>query len=260
MKTIFFISGIIFFYCYNIFSQDTIVKIDNSQINCKITEILTDEIKYIDNSRDIIMGIDKNAVSQVILSTGFIINFNQNQDIPVDFSLQKKKSIKFRILSPLYGYSDFIFENSKKPGSSTEYSVGLIGLGKKLYSANILGISLRMGYKFYKKPGYYLKGMKKKNILEGLYFKPEIATSFYKREYQYFFMSDLKKQVFSAALLLNIGDQWVFNDLFVIDLFMGIGYGLSSDKSFDRQFGFTTGTNEFPIAISSGFRIGFLLK
>jgi hypothetical protein len=167
------------------------------------------------------------------------------------------------LLSPLYGYSDFTFEHSLKPGSSIECSLGIIGLGAN-YDNNQKGVSMRFGYKFIKNPDFYLKGMRYAHILKGAYFRPELAFSFYNKDVVHYddwiFNSYTKNEtIFSGALLCIVGNQWVFNDRILVDLYAGVGYGFSTYDEFDLQYGFSTGSSDSQIALSAGFRIGFLL-
>ncbi|NVO09434.1 MAG: hypothetical protein HXX16_05680 [Bacteroidales bacterium] len=249
IRTVLFLGIILFSYSKTI-AQDTIVKRNNERVVCKIKEISTDEIKYQMLNNEVIFGIDKNEVSKVILFSGVTMNFQHSMEDKDNYKNQKKNCLKFRLLSPLYGYSDLIYERSLKPGSSIEGSLGIIGLGKQ-YNEDIKGVSLEIGYKFIKSPDFYIKGMKYTHLLKGSYFKPEVAVSSYKRN---------SNDIFSMALLFNIGNQWIFNDLVAVDLFFGLGYGYSSDNSFNLQYGYSTGDKDFPVAISAGFRIGFLLK
>ena len=242
--------GFIFFNFSNLFSQDTIVKRDNERIVCKIKEIGTDEIKYQLINNDILIGIDKDDVSKVVLSSGLTMTFQKSMDDKNNYKDQRKNCFKFRLFSPLYGYSDFTYERSIKPGSSFECSLGAIGLGKH-YFDNLSGVSFRIGYKFIKSPDFYLSGLRYAHILKGLYFRPEIATSTYKKE---------DEDIFAAAILFNVGNQWIFNNIIALDFYFGLGYGYSSNNSFNIQYGYSTGAKEFPIAISSGFRLGFLIK
>jgi hypothetical protein len=251
MLRVIFSLGIFLLGIYNLCAQDTITKRNNEQIICKIKEIGTDEIKYQPLGNDIIIVIDKNDVSKVVLSSGMVMKFQDSMHDKNSYIGQSKNAIKFRFLSPLYGYTDLTYERSLKPGSSMEFSLGLIGLGKHYSDDEANGASLRFGYKFIKSPDFYLKGLRYTHILKGAYFRPEIAASLYSRN---------SEQIFAGAILMNVGNQWVFDNFVVLDLYFGLGYGFSSNDEFGVQYGYSTGSSEFPIAISSGFRIGFLFK
>jgi hypothetical protein len=250
MVKIILLFGILLLGFNDLFSQDTIVKTNNERIVCKIKEISTNEIKYQTLDNNILMGIDKNDVSKVILSSGMVMNFRNSMYDQNNYEGQSKNCIKFRLLSPLYQYCDFTYERSLKPGSSLECSIGIVGLGER-YGDDLSGVSFRFGYKFIKSPDFYLKGLRYAHLLKGAYLRPEIATSIYDRN---------ANHIFSMAILFNVGNQWIFNNLFAIDLYFGLGYGYSSDNTFNLQYGYSTGSKDFPIAISSGFRVGFLIK
>ena len=230
--------------------QDTIVKRNSERIVCKVKEIGTDEIKYLLPGNDVIIVVDKNEVSRIILASGKVMNFANSMTDSNSYTDQRKNCLKFRIISPLMGYTDIIYERSLKPGASLELGMGIIGAGKH-YVHDYSGGSLRIGYKFIKSPDFYVKGMRYAHVLKGAYFRPEVAASYYKRD---------SKEVFATAILFNIGNQWIFNDLVAIDIFGGIGYGYSSRDTYDIQYGYSTGATDFPIAFSTGFRIGFLFR
>jgi hypothetical protein len=253
---------VLFFGFISAFAQDTIVKRNNQVIVCKVKEIASDEIKYLlPDHGDILIGIDKNEVEKIVLSTGMVMHFSHSLKGKENYEDQNKNAVKFRLLSPLYGYSDFTYERSLKPGASMEASVGFIGLGFRDNDRYLMGLSVRGGYKFIKSPDFYLKGLRYAHVLKGMYFKPEIAFSYYEKETTgfNFFSEPEKREYFAAAILFNIGNQWIMDDIIAIDLYMGFGYGYSSDNTFRIRYGFSTGGNRYPVAFSSGFRIGILL-
>jgi len=235
----------------NTIPSDTIFMRNQTRIVCKIIEIGDDEIRYLLSNSDVVLGMDKNDISKVTFSTGTSLVFVQAIDDPSKYAGQKKNAIKFRLFSPLSGFSEFSYERSLKPGVSFESSVSLIGLGSSaIYEGK--GIGIRSGYKFIKKPDYYMKGMRYAHLLKGSYFKPEIALAFH-------------DEVIAGAILLNVGKQWILNDTFLVDWFVGFGYGFSNEVNYDEDnsgfhFGFSAGPKEIPLALTSGFKIGFLIK
>ena len=241
---------VLFISTFFVNAQDTIVKINKDTILCKIKEITTDDVKYKDLSvsNEVVFSVDKNEIRKVILSNGKVL-FSSSKDRKINYANQNKNCFKFRLLSPLFGYTDLIYERSLKPRRSIECALGLIGLGKQWDKTR--GVSLRFGYKLITTPDFYLKGMKYAHILKGTYVRPELATSFYKE-------SGESKDFFAMALIINVGKQWVFDDFFALDCFLGLGYGYSSDDTVFTRYGFSTGFNDFPIALSSGLRIGIL--
>ena len=249
MKTVFALFILLLVTLSSYAQQDTLVKRNNERIVCKVKEIGTDEIKYLLAGSDIVMVIDKNDVSRVVTSAGTVIAFDESMKDEKPFLDQHKNLFKVGVFSPLAGYTALAYERSLKPGSSMELGVGIIGAGQKFGTYKSEGVSVRLGYKFIKSPDFYLKGMRYAHLLKGGYFRPEIVTSMYHRHY---------KDIFACAILLNIGNQWVFNDFIALDLYVGAGYGYSTEDEYDIQFGYSTGARDFPLALTSGFRLGIL--
>ncbi len=242
-------------------AQDTIIKRDNERIVCKVKEISTDEIKYLlmNNGNEILLGIDKNDVSKVVLSNGTIMNFSNSMYGPENYKDQRKNCVKVRLFSPLYGFTEISYERSLKPGSSLELSAGIIGLGRHI-DADPNGMSFKLGYKFIQNPDFYVKGMRYAHILKGFYLRPEIAVSFYRENDMgiIFNQNYGRYDNYAVAVLFNIGKQWIFNNILALDLYFGLGYGYSNSDRFNVQYGFTTISKDFPMAFSSGFRLGIL--
>lgn len=70
-------------------------------------------------------------------------------------------------------------------------------------------------------------------------------------------MKKNRKEELAFALTLKFGKQWVFDDSFLVDWFVGFGYGLSSvDEAIN--YGFVAGTEDFPVAFTSGLRVGWV--
>jgi hypothetical protein len=78
-----------------------------------------------------------------------------------------------------------------------------------------------------------MNNMHYSHILKGAYFAPEFAIRYMEYDsynYNYFYSSEpntKRKEDFAFALLLKVGKQWVIDDAFVIDWFVGMGYGFS---------------------------------
>ncbi|MGZ2368907.1 hypothetical protein ACXR6G_03895 [Ancylomarina sp. YFZ004] len=127
--------------------------------------------------------------------------------------------------------------------------------------------------KYIKSPDFYLKGMKYAHILKGTYVKPELAFSSYSYDRNYFgYNSSSNNRVtnWAAAFNIIVGKQYVFNDLFLLDMYFGLGYGFSKDNEEDSflnnnsdesyHYGFSGGNSDTPLTVTAGLKIGILLK
>ena len=125
------------------------------------------------------------------------------------------------------------------------------------------GVYGRFAYKFSRSPDFYIQRMHYSHILKGAYVAPEFAIRYVKYDYydyNYILGQDVtkRKENFAFAFLLKFGKQWVFNDKFLIDTFIGIGYGYAGEDYDFVNYGFIAGTSDFPIAYTEGIRIGWV--
>ena len=106
--------------------------------------------------------------------------------------------------------------------------------------------------------------MKYAHMLKGAYFKPELAFSTYSYTNMSYFGNNTvgkpDKSVMMGVFILNVGKQWVFADRFLVDWYIGGGYGFGKNGEPDNamHFAFTGGADGTPLVINSGFRVGLL--
>lgn len=269
----------------SIIAQDKIYKKNEEVIECKVTEIGEDEVKYTSiETGDVIYVIDKDRIEKIVFGTGKELVFSHRMDNPELYANQKKNAFKAGMFSPLSGATSLSYERSLKPGRSAEVSLGLIGLGRKINNDDPVGGYLKLGYKFIMTPDFEIKGMKYSHLLKGWYFKPELSFALYQKNisvsqpynpyYPYSQPSiTQRKDVVAGALMLNFGKQIIMSDAFLVDIFVGVGYGIDNLSSKDYSaypndynyqteeyhYGFII-TGEIPIALSFGFKVGFLTK
>lgn len=248
-------------------AQDRIIKITKDTVICQIKEIGDDEVKYTqkDFRGDLIFGIDKNKVSKIIFSDGKELRVMDSMYDPAQYKNQHKNALKVGFLSPLFGATSFTFEHSLKPGSSIEATLGIIGLGDDNINESSSGLYLKFGYKFIKSPDFYLKGIRYAHILKGTYFKPEISFVSYSAlpTANYYDNGNVvpgtKETITMFAFMINTGKQWVVNDRFLFDWFVGAGYGFGDAKNSDSfHFAFLGGGSDSKFVMSSGIRVGIL--
>jgi len=257
---------VLLFFTITIFAQDKVIKKNGDVINCKVTEIASDEVKYFysDNPK-LIFGIDKAKLEKIEFGTGEIITIKGDTFKDDEYYVgQSKNNIKIAFLSPLFGSTELSYERSIKPGRSWEMALGIIGLGFDTYDMNATGVYTKFAYKMIRKPDYYSHRMHYSHILKGAYIAPELALRYLSYEtesYDYNTGDYIGKETVNQtgiALMLKVGKQWVIEDGFIIDFYVGAGYGIGGD---DQQeplpYGFIAGTSDLPLAFTSGLRIGW---
>jgi hypothetical protein len=265
MKRLAFLSAL-FLLVIGVQAQDYMTLRDGKTLEVKILELGVDEIKYktwpagLDQP---ILAIDKIKVAKVRMENGEIIEFSGDNFTDKDMYLgQKKNAAKINFLSPLNGSLWLGYERSVKPGQSFEVELGIIGAGFDVAEQNPRGVGLKGGYKFIKTPDFYMKGMRYSHILKGGYIKPELIITNYSADVYVYDPNTWEESLervntTGGAVMINLGKQWIYSDVFLLDLYFGIGYGFSSDRDVN-QYGFVGGNSDVPIAFSAGMKIGGL--
>lgn len=253
-------------------SQDKIIKKNSEIINCKVSEIGADEVKYyyVENPK-LVFGIDKALVTRIEFSTGEVIEIESNSfKNPEYYANQNKHALKINFLSPLFGTTEFAYEHVIKPGRSWETALGIVGLGNDIQDINPRGVLGKFAYKFMRDPDFYMNRMHYSHILKGAYFAPEIALrymSFDSSNYDYYYdsnnqyhsnYSESREEQFTLALMLKLGKQWIFDDAFLLDIYAGVGYGFGAQDYDTLPYGFIVAPDDFPIALTGGIKIGWV--
>lgn len=282
---------IIFCIAGSAFAQDKIYKKDGEIIEVKITEIGTDEIKYklFTESDGPTYSLDKDRILKVIYENGRVESYQSTLKDPKLYADQSKNAIKINFLSPLLGFTQLNFEHNLRPGRSYELSMGIIGLGKRqeidtyygspeTYSTTYRearGLFLGAGYKFSKIPDFVQKGAKYSHVMQGSYIKPELSLGFYGQNH---YVSnnggtvEMERQsLVFGGLLINLGKQWVFGELLLVDIYGGLGYALDNREASNERddvyinselgnhFALSTGVDS-GLGVTGGFKVGLLLN
>jgi len=255
------------------FSQDQIIKKNNDTLNCKIKEVAMDEIKYSlpDFPSDVSFSVDKDVVHKVVFSNGKELVIKKEMTNPANYIDDKKNAIKLDFLSPLTGNLTLSYERSLKPARSIEGTIGIIGLGADPNDLDPRGVFTKFAMKFIKSPDFYLRGMRYAHLLKGSYIKPEIQFGYYSRLNDMFYEDPYgyyggyyqeRKENITFAIMLNIGKQWVFDNSFLVDWYVGVGYGFdSNDDSYSEyHYSFAHAGDDLPLSFTAGLKIGFLFK
>ncbi len=251
-------------------AQDKIILTDGKIIECKVAEIGSDEIKYTvtEYASDVVIGIKKSKVDKIVFANGkeMVIDHLEAARESMEtnssqlFQIQKRNALKMEFLSPLNSVVALSFERCIKPGASWEATLGIVGVGFE-NPDDALGFAMKGRYKLIKSPDFYLEGMRYAHILKGKYLAPELLFATYKGTSSGWSGEDTYTRVKFAALI-NLGNQWIFNDSFLIDLYFGLGYGYSNNEEFASTYPyvFSVASENVPLAFSWGFRIGLLIK
>ena len=254
-------------------SQDLIYKKNKEVLVVKIIEVGIDEIKYKDFSKQdgMTLVIAKAEVYKVKYENGKEQIFLDEMENPNNYANNKRNAIKADFLAPMFGQFTIAYERSLKPGASIEFQLSIIGAGVQNntdFSAS--GAFIRVGYKFIKSPDFYLRGMRYSHILKGSYIRPEFTIGQCSETYpsnDYFLSVKTVKtrDVTFGAFMINLGKQWVFNDNYLVDYFVGLGYGFSTKHQDDDAYIFNNHAmigpfSRNPISYTVGLKIGKLLK
>lgn len=193
---------------------------------------------------------------------------------PVEYP--KDKILKVAFFSPLVGHLGLGYEQLLKPGISIDTRVGLIGVGVPETVDGNSGFYIGGGPKFMLGQDWHLEGMRQTHPLRGTYFKPELVFSYYRNNDIGTISGDpASRSAVGGALLLNFGKQWILADIISLNLSAGLGYGFGnveekiefpggtsevSSTNGGYFYSHLSGGNDFPIAITSNFSIGLLIR
>jgi len=239
-------------------AQDKIIKKSGEVIECKIRTVGQDYIRYyLEGRPELDIEIDLYKVQKIIFSDGKEMDIAKNNFEDKDnYGTDSKNGFKVDFLSPLYGYTEFAYQRSIKPGQSIELALGIIGWGKDLANENPKGAFVKLGYRFMVTPDYNVTKMKYSHVLNGRYIMPELAY----RNHSIDVGSGKRTDIDSFAFMIKVGKQSVFTNTFLIDWYFGGGYGYSDNHDeYSGHYGFITGTDSFPLSFTAGIRIGFLM-
>ena len=254
---------------------DRIYLKDKTLIECKVVEIGSEEIKYyaIGEEDGPLFVIENYKIERLVLSSGKEMTFEDLNEDAVNYTSikdQKKNALKLNFTGVFSNQLSIAYERSIKPGRSFETELGFIGIGIDPMEREPLGISFGGGYKFFRNPDFYIKGMKYGHILNGLYFKPELKLSIYQQTYYrggvrnpHCLSCTFLGAVISATALATAGRQLVFDDSVLLDIYAGVGIGVSNQEDkveYVNNYGFSGPFDGIPITWTVGMKIGGLFK
>ncbi len=269
-------------------SKDLIFTYDLDSFYCKIEAIGTNKITYYrpNYAGNVLFEITKSKVKKIVFANGKTIFIKRDVVMPTantthkkgEFpgkynKFDKKDALKMDMVSLFIGMASISYEHSLKRGMSVEIGAGYIFTGPftdiTMDNQQYNGFSLRGGFKFITSSDEYLLKTAHPHILKGLYVMPELMFSNYSYVSNNYLGYNNTYTTTSMAFTVNIGNQFVFNNTFLINWFVGIGVGGSLD-GYDDGFYYTHVGGEvptplfydsfqLPLAFTAGFKMGFLL-
>jgi hypothetical protein len=260
------------------YAQDTIYRVDNRKIICKVREIGTSEIKYtkIDNPDGPLYAIAKSDVLKIVYANGTveILEPGSLSVAPPTAKRHYKRAITTRPFSPLFGYVSVGYQHAIAPNRALTGEVGFIGVQVgDLYQPSTGGY-LRVGFRMKRTPEIIMPGMEWGYNLAGFYFEPQLVLSTFSREYTTYTQGSYQAvtrtgQFTSGAFLIGLGRQMIVGDIVTIDLGASVGYAFtdhpntSNTEFFNfpaNYYSHMAGGESFPIAWKFTFAMGILMK
>ncbi len=250
------------------FSQDKLFFKTGKTIEAKVTEIGPVEVKYItpNQDRELVISVFRADLLRIEFENGdrlVMIDDIVNPDVYIG---QRSQAIKIGFFSPLADFTSISYERMIKPGISWEASTTLIGLGRNVDNRDPSGLGITYGFRFTKLPDFNTGNLRYHHVLQGSYVKPEFAFSRYSESYYDWNDVRTKATVTYAVLSFVAGQQWVFQDIILADVYAGAGYGLvdndgsESSQDENRRYGYVQTQGTYKVWLTGGFKVGFLIK
>jgi len=271
---------------YSQVAKDTIYKKSGLVLIAKVTEVLPDIVKYIYpiDKDSIVMGIDKDELQKIVFSNGAVQMFVDAMINPEHYSDQHKHDLKIDFIAPAMNHLTIDYEKSIKPGMSWESGVIIVGVGSSSGFNPASGAIVGGGIKFIHTPDFTSRGQHYTHILKGSYVRLQAYAGYYTENYtsnssnNYYPYSSSSANVNDKYTVggfhVQFGKQYVFDDIFLLDIYYGIGYSFvnySTDKPNNNNlfgsgdsngesynYAFTRFGSSSPLSVSWGLKIGVL--
>lgn len=268
-------------------AQDKIFMLSGKIIECKVTEVGTEEIKYkVSTDADAaVYAVKRIDVKKIEFADGRVEKFSDELEDPELYADNNKTAWKMDFMSPLFGSAIFSYERSIKPGFSIEGGLGIIGAGLDPEGVNPRGALVRFGPRFMKTPDFRKGSLRYYHVLKGAYIQPMLTFGAFGADQTYYsynpntMISETKltrETTTYGSLMVVFGKQSVYSNVFLFDLYAGFGWGFNNTTTNNipvganleyfnmprprRTYGSVVGSGDFPLAGTLGVKIGFLTK
>ena len=240
--------------------QDIIIRTNNDTIRAYIIDIKKNVIKFI-FTEDVdaqVYQLHKSLVKLILFEDGTKLSIiSDPYDVPSDVFIDKREqAIKIDIVAPLLNHFTLSYERMLKKGLNLEVKGGLIATNVNTSIAHSEGFFVKAGVKFLSLRESYMKGLKYKQSHDGVYFKPELIYGRFKGD-------DKTGTIDYSNYAVNVlfGNQRVWSNRFLFDVFAGFGYGIqdsSNEVDFTYAFSHLFFGKKVPLIISAGVMMGIV--
>ncbi|HTF03637.1 MAG TPA: hypothetical protein VK826_06400 [Bacteroidia bacterium] len=262
-------------------AQDRIIKMDKTEILCKVTEVGTSEIKYLkyDNLDGPVYTISRTDVYKIIFANGTeeIIQPNSMSVVPGNKTRHYKRAITTRPFGPLIGFVCLGYQQALTPTRAVIGEVGYIGAKIGDLGERSQGAYIRVGFRLKRTPEVVMPGMEWGYNLGGFYVQPELTFSAFSTNQQRYIYDpntgmgtvvNEKVNYNSGAFMITLGRQMIAGEICTFDISGSIGYAKSSggdtgiyDFGLPRiYYSHSAGGESMPIAWKFTFSMGILMK
>lgn len=257
-------------------AQDMLIFKDKTVEEVRVLEITTDGIKYQEYNAPenaVIFSVEKDYINKVVFEGGRVMDFSKSlmEDERV-YADQKQTAFKIDGAGLSSTFTHISYEQMIDPSRSWEAGLVFIGAGFPTWEdEHPMGAGINLGYKFKRSPNFYMQKMRYSHIMRGAYIKPNIWLSLYNYDFvDYnhppdpvtFQYPTTRKSAYSAAMMVDFGNQLIFADQVAVDYAFGIGYGINNREGWAmNQFGIYGGYNDWsgsPLAYSFTLKFGLL--
>jgi len=265
-------------------AQDKIFMTNGKIIECKVTEVGTEEIKYkISTEADAaIFAVKKIDVKKIEFADGNIQKFQDELEDADLYADNNKNAWKIDFMSPLFGSTILSYERSIKPGFSLEASIGIIGAGMDFEEIRPRGALVKFGPRFMKTPDFRQGSLRYYHVLKGAYIQPLITFGAFAADERYYTYDPItmnsqsyttRQTTTYGSLMIVLGKQAVYSNVFLFDIYAGFGWGFNNTTRTNipanvsteyygirRTYGSMIGSDGVPLAGTVGIKVGFLTK
>jgi len=240
--------------------QDIIVRTNNDTLRAYIIDIKKNIIKFI-FTEDVdapIYQLHKSLVKLILFEDGTKLNIiSDPYEVPSDRLIDTRdQSIKIDVVAPLLNHFTISYERRLRKGLNLELKGGLIATNVNTSITHSEGFFVKAGVKFLSLRESYMKGLKYTLLHDGVYFTPELIYGRFKSDDE---TGTIEYSNYAVNVLF--GNQRVWSNRFLFDVFAGFGYGIqesSNEVDFTYAFSHLFFGKKVPLIISAGVMVGIV--